>query len=416
MEKELETKEAALQVVKDQATASAKETVVIEMKAAKEATEAAQNEATEAKAETAKIAVKYDEQQKQLDKLSAKLNDGMNTTKKGKSFNEVFEKAMTESTDDIKKFERKETKSFSIELKAVGDVTTGNVTGGSLYGQNMAPGIIELPKRKTHIRSILPGGSIGPGTSFTFMRENGIGEGDPAPVAEGGLKPQLDLDLVESTVQIETVAGWVRVTRKAMNNIPGFISFLQSRLPERLFRVEDNQILYGNGTTPNLKGILTAGNFVASTSTAATLAEKIIDDMARLEDSYERIATGILLRPIQYFNFFKNKASGSGEYDLPQNVIFNGGMLYISGVPVYASTALTPSVAAAGTTAATAGDYVVGDWANGAQLLIQEGMRIEFFEQDVDNVQRNKVTVRIEETVALPVYGPDYFIKGTVPL
>jgi len=48
----------------------------------------------------------------------------------------------------------------------------------------------------------------------------------------------------------------------------------------------------------------------------------------------------------------------------------------------------------------------------GAQLLTQEGMRIEFFAEDGTNVRENKVTVRIEGNYALPVYGPDYFIKG----
>jgi hypothetical protein len=39
-------------------------------------------------------------------------------------------------------------------------------------------------------------------------------------------------------------------------------------------------------------------------------------------------------------------------------------------------------------------------------------MRIEIFEQDGTNVRENKITVRIEETVALPVYGSNYFIGG----
>ncbi len=58
------------------------------------------------------------------------------------------------------------------------------------------------------------------------------------------------------------------------------------------------------------------------------------------------------------------------------------------------------------------GKYIVGDWQNGAQLLIQEGMRIEFFEQDSTNVRENKITVRIEETIAFPVYGNTFFIVG----
>lgn len=362
--------------------------------------------ANKAEIESLKAAsVKRDEadklNQEALDKLIARNKDIEIEGKKSQSFNDVFVKTMEDHTDDLAKIARKEKKNLVIELKAVGDVSTANVTG-TLWGSISRPGIIEQPKRKVHIRSLLPGGPIGPGTTYTFMRDAG-GEGDPTPVSEGGLKPQMDVDLVEASVNIETIAGWLRVSRKAMNNIPGFIAYLQSRLPERLLKVEDAQILYGNGSTPNLKGILTSGNHVASTSTAPVLVEAIIDDISLLEDTYEREATGIAMRPSDYYSFFKNKAAGSGEYDLPQGVSFVNGVLYILGIPVAPTTALT------------AGDYVVGDFQSGAQLLTQEGMRIEFFEQDGDNVQYNKVTVRIEETVALPVYGSDYFIKGTVP-
>lgn len=340
--------------------------------------------------------------QKHLDTLDVKLQGKGIGAQETKSFGDVLSKAITDASDDIAKFERKETKSLILELKAVGDMSTANVTGGNRYGQIMRDGIIMNPNRKVHMKDILPGGTIGPGNSFTFMRENGVGEGNPAPVAEGALKPQFDLDLIEATVQVETIAGWMRISRKMLNNVPGMISYLQARLPEKFQRVLDAQILYGNGTTPNLKGILTAGNFVASdASAAAPLIEKIINDISDLEDTYERDANGILLRPKDYYSFFLNKAAGSGEYDLPQGVTLGvDGVMRILGIPVYASTAINSP------------DYVVGDFNMGAQLLTQEGMRIEFFDQDGTNVRENKVTVRIEGNYALPVYGPDYFIKG----
>lgn len=317
-----------------------------------------------------------------------------------KSFDEVLASAILEKTDEVEKFIRKDTKSLIIELKDVGDVTTSNVTGGTRYGQIMAPGIIEQPKRKVHVRDLVPVGAAGPGNTYTFMRENGDGEGAIAPTAETSTKPQIDVDLIEATVNFETIAGWLRISRKAMRNIPGMISFLQSRLPEKLLRIEDQQLLYGDGNTPNIKGITITGNHTDADMDYGQLAIRLIDAIAQLEDEEEREATGVLVRPRDYYNFFKNQASGSGEFDLPKNFVFTGNQLYISGVPVFASTALTY------------GDYIVGDWRMGAQLLVQEGMRLEFFEQDGTNVRENKVTVRIEETVAFPVYGDDYFIYG----
>lgn len=339
---------------------------------------------------------------KALDIVQVRMkNNKVSEDVQPKTFEESLKSAIDNAHDDIQKFVRKEKKSFELDLKAVGTVTTANVTGGTQWGGISRPGIIQNPNRKTHVRSLLDVLPAGPATDYYFMRENGAGEGTIVPVAEGASKPQIDIDLVEASVKFETIAGWLKISRKALNNIPGITAFLQSRLPEKLMVAEDNQILYGDGNSPNIKGILTSGNFTASTATAAqVLIEKIITDLAVLEDTYERSASGILLRPVDYYSFFTNKATGSGEYDLPQGVSFDGATLRILGVPVVTSTALTGT------------DYVVGDFKDGADLMVQEGMRIEFFEQDDVNVQKNLITVRVEETVALPVYGSNYFIKG----
>lgn len=346
-----------------------------------------------------------------ISKQSQRQSDQSNGTK---TLAQAIDEAMNEG-DNYKNIEmmalnhKDRQKRFSFDLKTVADITTGNVDG-SRFGSVFAPNIIEPNKRKVHVRSLVPIGAAGPGNTYTFMREEGDGEGAPAPTAETSEKPQFDMDLKEADVKFEWIAGWVRVSRKAMNNIPGFLSYLNSRLPEKLLRAEDKQLLLGDGNTPNISGIMDSGNFTAASSAADVLVEAIIDGIAQLEDDEERDATGILIRPNAYYSFFKNKAEGSGEYDLPQNVTFVNGVLYISGVPVYSSTAMSKDASNV-----SMNKYIVGDWRMGAQLLIQNGMRIEFFEQDGTNVRENKITVRIEESIAFPIYGDNYFIVGDVP-
>lgn len=407
MNEELKAQKEALEVKASEAGATAAKAEVekakTELSGSIETVKKIAEEATTAAASVKSTADKLTEG---FDAIQLKFKQVDNTVKKNKTFNEVLQAAIEEKTDDFAKMARGErgVKSIGIELdlKTVGDMSTGNVTGTTVWGAQYRPGIIEAPKRKVHMRQVMVGGSVGAGTDYYFMKQNGAGEGGAAFVAEGAAKSQSDEDLIESSVKIETLAAYSRITKKAMNNVPGMISFLQSRLLEKIYKAEDLAILYGDGSTPNPKGILVAGNFTASTSSSTKLVEKLIDDISYLEDTAERDADLILLRPADYYSFFKNTASGSGEYDLPFNVVISNGQLYISGVPVFATTALT------------AGDYIVGNFSQGAQFLTQEALRLEFFEQDADNVTKNKVTVRIEESVALPVYGSDYFIKGAV--
>lgn len=357
-------------------------------------------------AEVAEIKANLDATIKAFDILQVRIKNAPTPKKEEpKTFDMALKEAIQNAEDKINKFNRGELKRFDIELKAVGDVTTANVTGTTVWGAQSRAGLVMNPSRKTHMRDILRVLSAGPGTDYYFMREDGNGEGDPAPTAEGAAKPQFDLDLVEASVKFETIAGWMRISKKALNNIPGITAFLQSRLPEKLLNVEDTQILYGTGSSPNLKGIGTSGNFTASVAAAnQVLIEKIITDISNMEDTNEVSANFGLLRPADYYGFFLNKASGSGEYNLPQGVTIVNGQLYFLGIPFYASTAVKKD-------ASNGNDYFIGDL-NGADILQQEAMRIEFFEQDTDNVQKNKVTVRIEEVIALPVYGSRYFVNG----
>ena len=317
-----------------------------------------------------------------------------------KSFGELLNESMEENTDAIAKFARKETNKVSFQLKAVGDMGfSANFGTASQSTANVRPGIITDPNRRTHIRDLVPQGTMD-GSTFYYVKENGVGEGSIGTVAENATKPQIDLDLIEANANAEYIAGWLRISKKMLADVKGMTAFLQMRLMEKLLRAEDNQLLNGNGTTPNISGITDTGNFTAYNGGDGVDIEDLVNAISQLEDEEERYANGILLRPADYYRLALNKASGSGEYDLPGIVTLANGRLNIAGVPVYASTA------------ATDGQFIVGDWRMGAMLLTREPAVVEFFYEDGTNVRENKVTVRVEERVAFPIFGDNYFIVG----
>lgn len=337
--------------------------------------------------------------QKQFDELATEQKASKQV--EAKDFKSELAENMKSATDGFGKMLRDGKGSrVQFELKAVGDMTFANnfSTAGAAVTY-VKPGIIELPKRKLHVRQLLQVGGMGMKSTFDFVKEI-AGEGAPAPAAEGATKSQFDLDLQESSAKAEWIAGFLRISRNMLDDVEGMTTFLGSRLPELLLRAEDTQLLSGTGVSPQLKGLMTAGNYTAASSTATIDVEQLIDAIAQLEGS-DREANGILLNPADYYAIMKTKASGSGEYDLPWSMtqIVNG-QLIIGGVPVYKSTAMTVD------------KFLVGDWVMGANLIFREPAKLEFFYEDGTNVRENKVTVRIEERVAFPVYGNDYFILG----
>ena len=374
--------------------------------AALEAKQKIKEDALQAELDTQKEAVRVlkdaaDKNQPIIDKFAS----GELTTKKDNkdlTIQAQLEKQITANAEQIKSF-RKGNPAISLKFegegKALGDMLFANsFPTADVSITTLRPGIIELPKRKLHIRQLLSGGAMG-NSNFAYVKET-AGEGAIAPVAEGVLKPQIDLNLEEVSVPAQYIAGWLRISRKMLDDIPGMITFLQSRLPELLLRVEDAQLLNGDGTGSNLSGITDAGNFTAPTGTSTIDVEQLVQAVAQLE-GYDREANGILLSPSDYYQILINKASGSGEYDLPTALAtIQNGQLYIAGIPVFRSTAMA------------ADKFIVGDWVMGANLITREAPRVEIFYEDGINVRENMVTVRIEERIAFPIYGDNYFIYG----
>lgn len=347
----------------------------------------------------------FDQLQTRVGKDRAKITQIGET----KSFTEMLKEGIDEVKDGLRDLSEKKTKSVQFQMKAVADMTfpVNFSTARTTVAYNK-PGIIELPKRKVHIRQLLSTGGMGAKSTFNYVKEvtgdylgapSGSG---PASVAEATLKPQFDLKLVEAAVNAEWIAGWIRISRNMLDDVEGMTTFLQSRLPELLLRAEDTQLLSGTGTSPQVKGITVAGNFTAPTGAATIDVEQLVQAIAQLE-GYDREANGILLNPADWYNIWLTKSTGSvaGLYNLPQELIARvGDQMFIAGVPVFRSTAIAVD------------KFIVGDWTMGANLILREAPRIEFFREDGINVRENMITVRVEERIAFPVYGDNYFIYG----
>lgn len=317
------------------------------------------------------------------------------------TFGSLLADAMEENKDDLAKFARKEKKSVQFQLKAVGDMSfSGNFSSASQSVATVRPGIVTVPNRKLHVRDIVPQGTMD-GSAFYYVKEATTGEGNPATVAEGNFKEQIDLDLAEATANAEYIAGWLRISKKMLGDVKGMTSFLQMRLMEKLLKAEDNQLLNGNGSTPNISGITNSGNFTAATGAATIDFEQLVEGVSQLEDANEVTADGILVRPRNLYAMALYKASSSGEYTQPGIITIDGnGQMRVLGIPVYASTAMASD------------KYIVGDFSSGCMLLTREPAVVEFFYEDGTNVRENKVTVRVEERVAFPIFGSRYFLYG----
>ena len=362
-----------------------------EVKEAFESAKAENNIAMEAV--KADISVLKDE----IEKLEAKNNRVKMNQNETKSFNQLLAEGIEKNADNIGKIARGEHKStsFVMDAKSAGTMTEAvNLTGD--IPRQYANQVYALPSRKVHVRSITPIGQLSTGL-FTFPKETG-GEGNPAAQVQGSSKSQVDFDITMSDAAAQYIAGFTRISRQMLDDVPAMTSFLQARLLEKYLVAEDAQLLSGDGTSPNLQGILGVASAYGGSS--AVYVAQIIESCAQVAAANYNV-TGILINPTDWAQIMLTQNTNS-PYSLPgATVVSPDGTLSIAGIPVYQSTAIT------------AGTFLVGDWAMGAQIMQNQGINIQFSEFDADNFTKNLITVRVEARIAFPIYYPGAFVTGT---
>jgi HK97 family phage major capsid protein len=347
-------------------------------------------------AETAKLNEKADALQAQLDGVDARTQAGFNSAAKGHSFSSELEKAF--SSDAFGNYKSGNANKVKLDLNLKEDMTIGNSYTGEVIPADRVPDLKFDPNRRVHVRSFIPTGQTS-SNLIRFVRETAY-DNAAAPTAQGLLKPQSDFDLAAVDRSVRTIPTFMRLTKEMLDDTPGLIAYLSSRAPSKLLNVEDTQILYGSGVGQNLHGVATDGSAWTTVRFGTLINRFDVLAAAVVQTTKDEYApNAILINPSDYLQLVSVKEN-AGAYILPSYVSMTGGQMFIMGVPVYAINAVT------------AGDFFVGDWALGSQLFVRQGVTLEFFEQDADNVTKNFVTVRVEERIAFAVYNSKALVFG----
>lgn len=337
-----------------------------------------------------------------MDKLDAQIQSGMEARQKAsKSFGDML--ADEFGKEEVRtKWNESHNLAFNFPLtgKAVGTMTEAASLTGEVIAPTRREAIVELAQRQAHVRELLPQGTM-TSNEFRFVQEN-AGEGAANVTAEGATKNQIDFDLEAISAPVRKITGFARISEELLDDVSAMQAFLGRRLQKDIRTKEDQQLLYGTGLSNQLTGLTEdAASFTAYRADSnATIVDLVIQVIAQLEVA-NYMANGILLNPRDFFSIYLAKDSDGG-YVIQQLVTRENGQLFIAGIPVFRNTAVA------------VGEYVIGDWTNGAQIFDRTGLNVRFFDQDQDNAIKNLVTVVAEERLAFPIFYADSFVYGTI--
>lgn len=333
-----------------------------------------------------------------LEKEMLELKKGGVSGNKPLGFKQALANALKEKHSEISSVSNIKGNQI-IELK---DITyNGNFPGFEDWRTEYRNDMIVIDRDTFHMRDIIPIGGTSSDT-IKYPREGAKSGDGPAPwgrgadIASTASKPLFEPNLDIISTPVEWIAGIMRLPIEMLADLPFLTSYLQNFARAELLEAEDNQILNGNGTSPQLDGIIP--NSTAYDGARSVLIEQIVDANIRQLGAYNTSGTDVILNPSEIVEIVLNKAVGSGEYDNPQGVVgYVNGQLNIAGLNARTTNQMA------------VGEFLVGNFKH-AQLFQRLAPQLRFFEQDQDNVVKNLVTVRIEERIALAILKTTSFV------
>ena len=287
--------------------------------------------------------------------------------------------------------------SFSMEVKDIlnsGNLATGvsrSVIVPEQQGGFIAPLDIDL-----RIRSLIPSGST-TSNAVRYWKEN-VFTNSAAPVAEGGTKPQSEVTFAEQTIAVQKIAHKFRLSMEVLDDAPMLRSYIDGRGRYGLNLKEEDQLLNGDNTGSNLKGILPQAVAYDNTTLTGYTPVTLVDDIrvAKLQVRKALIpATGVVMNEEDWAAIELLK-------DADNNYLFSsvtsGAARTLWGLPVVTSDSMTP------------GTWVVGSFAMGAQIWDRMGMTVMASTEDGNNFSENMVTILFEKRLALEITRPQAFV------
>lgn len=290
---------------------------------------------------------------------------------------------------------------FHMDVKAV--LTTDETSAGDLIVPKRRDGIIAPGMRRLTIRDMLNVVRTS-APSIEFVRETGYtNNADVVEENPTGLKPESDITFEADSAPVATIAHWIHASRQVLADIPMLRGYIDGRLRYGLKLKEETQLLKGSGVGLNIDGLYTQATTYANPGVTVQNETRI--DRLRLAllqvELAEAWADGIVISPLDWAAIELQKTDDNAYLFANPRGITTPALWGRNVVP---------------TQSMGAGEFLVGAFGGGiaAEIHDREDVNVMVATQDDRDFVKNMVKILMEERLALTVYRPEAFVKGTM--
>ncbi len=278
--------------------------------------------------------------------------------------------------------EKGEVQGFGLkELKTLFQTSAGWAPESTRIGR-----LVDAVTRPIQVIDIIPSGQTGQ-ASIVYMEET-TRTHSAAERSEAAAYAESTFALTERTSSVRSIGDSIPVTDEQLADVAQVQSYLNQRLAFGVRQRLDGQILNGDGTAPNLRGILNTTGIQTQAKGSDSVPDAIYKALTKIRVTGRAMPSHVLFHPNDW-QAIRLLTTSDGIYiwGSPSE----SGPERIWGLPVVQTDALTENTA------------LVGDFPNFCQLFERQGIEVRMGFVN-DDFTKGKQTIRAGMRLALVIY------------
>lgn len=220
-----------------------------------------------------------------------------------------------------------------------------------------------------------------------------------AGVAEAAKIPESTFTPTLAKANVVNIAHYTKITKQLADDAPALAAYINTKMLYGLQNKAEDQIVNGNGTAPQLKGLLATGSYTDA-STQLTGAKNLFDLLLLLQGLAETAAyepEALVLNPMTWAQLAMEKDS-QGRYLLGGPGLAANKSVW--GIPVVTSSAVP------------AGKFIFGNFTQTVTIYDRQQVAVEMTGTNEDDFTHYLYTIRASRRLALAVEVPAGIFAG----
>jgi len=255
--------------------------------------------------------------------------------------------------------------------------------------------LVDYATRPIQVIDIVPAGRCS-GDAVVYMEETTFTNN--AAEANEGLTStnyfgEAALALTQRTSNVRKIAVWLPVTDEQLADVPQIQSYINRRLPFMLRQRLNYQIINGDGSAPNLSGIINTSN-VQTFARSGDVFDTIYEAAKKVRVTGRAMPNAMIIHPNDWQGI-RTARTDDG--------------LYILGNPDQPGPSRVWGLLITESDACPENSPVVGDFNNHIELAERQGIEIKATDSHDKYFIQGNVAIRATVRVALPIYRPAAF-------